>query len=406
MPRLSRCRSPRPPEFSPPLAGDPPCADESRAAHLPAASGEPSAAIPGTGGRAGAPARSARAAAVAILLAFAALLALPLQAEAQTILVSNTGQGNSGARIVGTNDFAAAFGTGSNTAGYDLDSIVLSLGNAPTGTGTLTLTVREDASGDPSGTVLYTLTNPGTIQGNSLNTFAAPADATLDADSTYWVVMSYSANSGGPNWWRMNLSHGIDSGGAAGWTMDTAYKVDSRTSPDGWSEQSSSRTMKLQVKGTVIGGTLSTDATLSDLELEDAADDSAIDLTPSTFVSTTKSYTADVANDVDEITVEPTSDHNATFAYLNASDMALEDADTNKTGFQVALAVGDTTVKVKVTAEDDNTTDTYTITVTRAAAPTAPCDALWCATMTVGTSIWAWAGGVQRNRARHRHAHA
>ena len=46
MPRLSRCRSPRPPEFPPPLAGDPPCADESRAAHLPAASGEPFAGRP------------------------------------------------------------------------------------------------------------------------------------------------------------------------------------------------------------------------------------------------------------------------------------------------------------------------------------------------------------------------
>ena len=45
-PRLSRCRSPRPTEFPPPLAGDPPCADESRAAHLPAASGEPSAGRP------------------------------------------------------------------------------------------------------------------------------------------------------------------------------------------------------------------------------------------------------------------------------------------------------------------------------------------------------------------------
>ena len=45
-PRLSRCRSPRPPEFPPPLAGDPPCADESRAAHLPAASGEPFAGRP------------------------------------------------------------------------------------------------------------------------------------------------------------------------------------------------------------------------------------------------------------------------------------------------------------------------------------------------------------------------
>ena len=75
-----------------------------------------------------------------------------------------------------------------------------------------------------------------------------------------------------------------------------------------------------------------------------------------------------MANDVDEITVEPTSDHNATFAYLNALDTALTDADTLKTGFQAALAVGANTVKVKVTAEDGNANDTYIVVVTRAAA--------------------------------------
>ena len=278
--------------------------------------------------------------------------------------MSNTGQDNSGARTVGSFDFAAVFGTGSNTAGYDLDSIVLSLGNAPTGTGTLTLTVREDASGDPSGTVLYTLTNPGTVQGNSLNTFAAPADATLDADSTYWVVMSYSDNSGGPNWWRMNLSDGIDSGGATGWTIDTPYKVDSRTSPDGWSVQSSSRGMKLQVKGTVIGGTLSTDATLSALALQDASDNSAITLSP-TFVSGTTSYTASEANDVDEITVLPTvNESNATYEIQDGDGTALVDA-SSATGFQVALSEGENTVKVEVTAEDTTTTETYTVVVTR-----------------------------------------
>ena len=111
----------------------------------------------------------------------------------------------------------------------------------------------------------------------------------------------------------------------------------------------------------------SADATLSGLTLKNATDDSAIDLNE-TFASGTNSYTVTVANDVDEITVEPTSDHNATFAYLNASDTALTDADTNTTGFQVALAVGANTVKVKVTAEDGNADDTYIVVVTRAAA--------------------------------------
>ena len=52
--------------------------------------GRASAAIPGTGGRAGALARSWRCAAAALLLALAALLALPLQAQAQTEVWSGT----------------------------------------------------------------------------------------------------------------------------------------------------------------------------------------------------------------------------------------------------------------------------------------------------------------------------
>ena len=59
-----------------------------------------SAAIPGTGGRAGALARPARCAA-ALLVAFAALLALPLQAQAQTVgdLVSNLNVSSSAKRL-------------------------------------------------------------------------------------------------------------------------------------------------------------------------------------------------------------------------------------------------------------------------------------------------------------------
>ena len=107
-----------------------------------------------------------------------------------------------------------------------------------------------------------------------------------------------------------------------------------------------------------------TNATLSGLALKNAADDSAIDLNE-TFATGTIFYTADVLNAVDEITVEPTSDHNATFAYLNALGTALTDAGLNKAGFQAALAVGATTIKVKVTAEGMAATETYTLVVTR-----------------------------------------
>ena len=115
---------------------------------------------------------------------------------------------------------------------------------------------------------------------------------------------------------------------------------------------------------TVTRGAASTDATLSALALTDAANGNTIFLTP----GGNRTYTTSVISSVDEITVLPTvSESNATVAYLNASDTALTDADVAKDDFQVALAVGANTIKVKVTAEDGDTIETYTVVVTRAA---------------------------------------
>ncbi len=64
------------------------------------------------------------------------------------------------------------------------------------------------------------------------------------------------------------------------------------------------------------------------------------------------------------------SDTDASVEYLDASDATITDADGMTTGQQVALDVGANTIKVKVTAEDAMTTQTYTVTVNRAMADT------------------------------------
>ena len=117
---------------------------------------------------------------------------------------------------------------------------------------------------------------------------------------------------------------------------------------------------------------LSTDATLSALSV--TADSSLM-----TFVSGTTSYTTSVNHNVDEVNVAATTnDSNATFEIQDASDMTLADADSSANGFQVTLAAGATVIKVKVTAEDGTTTQTYTVTVTQAVITpvTPPADAL------------------------------
>ena len=107
----------------------------------------------------------------------------------------------------------------------------------------------------------------------------------------------------------------------------------------------------------------SNDATLSGLSLSDGT------LSPA-FSREHTSYTATVGNTVVRVTVTPETNHaGATVAYLDADDEALVDADTSSTDtFEVDLPVGDTVVKVKVTAEDSAATKTYTVTVTRPAS--------------------------------------
>ena len=125
---------------------------------------------------------------------------------------------------------------------------------------------------------------------------------------------------------------------------------------------------QIRVNGTLGGIVNSSDATLSALALEDASDDSAITISP-VFASGTTSYTASVDNGVDEITIKPTvNESSATVEYLDSSDTAITDANSVKTGQQVSLLVGATTIKVKVTAQDTTTTNPYTVVVTRAAA--------------------------------------
>ena len=99
---------------------------------------------------------------------------------------------------------------------------------------------------------------------------------------------------------------------------------------------------------------LSTDATLSALTL------SGIDF--GTFDSSATSYTAQVANDVTHTTVTPTANHSGASYVVKLG--GVEDKDS-----EISIAVGSNVITIEVTAEDDKTTQTYTVTVTRTAPP-------------------------------------
>ena len=104
-----------------------------------------------------------------------------------------------------------------------------------------------------------------------------------------------------------------------------------------------------------VADPLSTDDTLSSLTL------SGIDI--GTFDVANTSYVGNAANDVTETTVTPTVNHSGASYVIKLNGVA--DADG-----VIPLAVGSNTITVEVTAEDGNTSRTYTVTVTRAPSDT------------------------------------
>ncbi|WP_175491109.1 Ig-like domain-containing protein [Pontibacter chinhatensis] len=107
------------------------------------------------------------------------------------------------------------------------------------------------------------------------------------------------------------------------------------------------------------GATLSSNANLSNLAL------SGTTLSPA-FSANTVNYTASVANAVTSVTVTPTkADANAT---VSINGTVLTGGATSRA---VNLNVGANTITVVVTAQNGST-KTYTVTITRAAAPSAP----------------------------------
>ena len=293
--------------------------------------------------------------------------------SSHNVLVSNTGQTSED--NLTTQDRAQTFTTGTNSAGYVLSSIVI--GYNDTAGDAFTASVWTTNSSGLPNTLKHLLTAPGTFSQADL-TFTAPANATLDASTTYTVKMERT--SGSLTFKRTStINPDEDSGAAAGWSIGDTYHYDAGAT---YFPSSSNKPMLIAIHGTLSTSTTSTDATLSDLELEDDSG-TAITLSPS-FVSGTTTYTAQVINSVDEITITPSvNDSNATYEVQNNSGTALTDSDTNTTGFQVELSEGANTIKVEVTAQDAST-ETYTVTVTRTPAD-CETDDIWCATLTVGT---------------------
>ena len=179
---------------------------------------------------------AARGLAAGLLVAVAALLTLPLQAEAQkTTFVSNTGQSTDpDVREVGPHGHlwqlqAQQFRTGDNEGGYTLSAIQVRVDDFGSNSRPK-VSIYTTSSGNP-GTSLYVLTNPATLNDDAINTFRAPANATLEKDTNYFVVFEELGSGSNLRYdLEVTTSNAEDSGKASGWNITNSSRQRSTNS--------------------------------------------------------------------------------------------------------------------------------------------------------------------------------
>ena len=263
MPRLSRCRSGRPPSCLPSApsgAQSDPLPTDSPGAAPPSRRREPASADRHRGRRGRSPTAGIRRAAAAMLLGIATLLgAGPAWADT---LVSTIGGAGVSSTILSVRDQAQAFTTGNASNGYTLtgikvqwDTVIrsgVSVLRIPGAGQTVTAIVTDGLAS--TATTIATLTNPGTWTETS--EFSAPSGTTLAANTTYYFIIEGTDGN-----LAVTSSDAEDSGAHSGWTVaNTRSQRAAATSGLGGTWSSTVQTLRISVEGEGVGETFACSA--------------------------------------------------------------------------------------------------------------------------------------------------
>ena len=190
---------------------------------------------------------------------------------AADVLVSNTMESSSGNTNLSFFDLAQGFTTGPNPSGYTLTSAGVSF----TGSSSPDAATVKIATGTPSApTVVATLTSPSPLTPRAINTFTAPAGTTLDADTTYYMLIEGTSA-------LVDNAHSTDESGAAGWSI--ANTNWSKSKPNGsWITHTG--VLQISISGTAnandttapVLSTATVDGTMLTLTYDEALDPNSV----------------------------------------------------------------------------------------------------------------------------------
>ena len=183
------------------------------------------------------------------------------------------------------------------------------------------------------------MTNPATITDETTNTFTAPSGATLEADTSYFVVMENSNTNDDPNaLYQVGIttSDGEDSSGLSDWDIDDT----GRTGTPGWSATSGNVAFRIQVRGTVD------------------VDPNATTLPELSYLSHNLAVAEGAAQVTFTIELSQVSTDNVTVDYATSDTTAEAGDDYTETSGTLTFAAGETTKDVSIPILDDNVHET------------------------------------------------
>ena len=126
---------------------------------------------------------------MASLASLALLPPAPAQAQTTIDLVKNTGQTTGASTTAATG--GQAFTTGASSGGYTLTEVKILYEDVPENASkTSGVEIRNNSASDKPGTLVATLTQSGTAALRGEITFTAPSNTTLNASTTYWLIVN------------------------------------------------------------------------------------------------------------------------------------------------------------------------------------------------------------------------
>ena len=185
----------------------------------------------------------------AALFVFAMLgTALPAAAQTVITLISNSGQ-TSGFSVTGSIQ-SQPFTTGDHPGGYTVTSVEIKIEDLRANARDVKI-VPNANNGEPDLSDVNTvisLSSPSSYSANSLNTFTAPANTTLTANTTYHVLVDEAGIVAHKI--EQTSSSAEDSGGASGWSIgNTRYWKN--TPSESWTTDTT-KIVKMKVNGYTI----------------------------------------------------------------------------------------------------------------------------------------------------------